>query len=650
MDMRQIPMPPPPAGFGGGATHVDEWQGRMPSSFDDSFANPDDRYAAPFDDHVQNKSRSSKDKTKNFGKERIEPSLKGYILVKADPPLGQKANWARVYKRDLPIDDKNLATEIKTHQRKTGKKVSTIFRELSLNQQGIVNRMVAQHILKDKNSHAEWVLADVQRFGVTRLGRLIETKKMQVTFQRQLRGDDRKPGTVNASNARNYHEFGEIIDLAEPLSGKKDKKGKKQQDWYDDNIQPVDVIYEPAAAGWAQPEPVYDAHVNQHHHQQQHQPQQQQPIYDDPMPPPMVPFPSDPMAYPPHHDAQMPLPPLPQQYQPPFPAAHQNPFTPNLDIMPPGQYEQPRWDDQPPIRPRVYTPAAERKRPASARRLRKLETSVDYLTRKVEDWNVSSGDSSEGHRDRESIFSDPHTGGTKTPAAPRHRCLLCTPKTCSRAEITTTASGRRTAPPSDGRRSTAMRLGSVGTVMSASNRRATTHTATAATLGTRASRHSARHATSKNASAIARHSTRPSGRPSATANPSTPRPATESESASASTSETMTPAPASTPRTTVERPNSTAPRPITPTTTTHIPAVPSSPDYNAGSPTTRPRTTETLITMSNCTTAGGDETPKLMAVGIVGLAGLILRLGVMRGGIPGGKALRSRWDSITTEP
>ncbi|KAK0302809.1 hypothetical protein LTR01_008483 [Friedmanniomyces endolithicus] len=413
-------MPPPPAGFGGGATHVDEWQGRMPSPFDDSFANPDDRYAAPFDDHVQNKSRSSKDKTKNFGKERIEPSLKGYILVKADPPLGQKANWARVYKRDLPIDDKNLATEIKTHQRKTGKKVSTIFRELSLNQQGIVNRMVAQHILKDKNSHAEWVLADVQRFGVTRLGRLIETKKMQVTLQRQLRGDDRKPGTVNASNARNYHEFGEIIDLAEPLSGKKDKKGKKQQDWYDDNIQPVDVIYEPAAAGWAHPEPVYDAHVNQHHHQQQHQPQQQQPIYDDPMPPPMVPFPSDPMAYPPHHDAQMPLPPLPQQYQPPFPAAHQNPFTPNLDIMPPGQYEQPRWDDQPPIRPRVYTPAAERKRSASARRLRKLETSVDYLTRKVEDWNVSSGDSSEGHRDRESIFSDPHTGGTKTPMSSLH--------------------------------------------------------------------------------------------------------------------------------------------------------------------------------------------------------------------------------------
>ncbi|TKA28520.1 hypothetical protein B0A54_16516 [Friedmanniomyces endolithicus] len=360
--MRQIPMPPPPPGFGGGATHVDEWQGRMPSPFDDTFANPDDRYAAPYDDHVQNRSKTSKDKNKNFGKERIEPSLKGYILVKAEPSLGQKATWARVYKRDLPIDDKNLATEIKAHQRKTGKKASTIFRELSLNQQGIVNRMVAQHILKDKNSNAEWVLADVQRFGVTRLGRLIETKKMQVTLQRQLRGDNRKPGAVNASNARNYHEFGEIIDLAEPLSGKKDKDGafKKRRSNRTGSMTLAS------------------------------------------------------------HDAQMPLPPLPQQYQPPYPAAHQNPFTPNLDIMPPAQYEHPPWDDQAPIRPRVHTPAADRKRSASARRLRKLETSVDYLTRKVEDWNVSSGDSSEGHRDRDSIFSDPHTGGTKTPMSSLH--------------------------------------------------------------------------------------------------------------------------------------------------------------------------------------------------------------------------------------
>ncbi|KAK1044366.1 hypothetical protein LTR33_015310, partial [Friedmanniomyces endolithicus] len=120
------------------------------------------------------------------------------------------------------------------------------------------------------------------------------------------------------------------------------------------------------------------------------------------------------------HDAQMPLPPLPQQYQAPYPAAHQNPFTPNLDIMPPGQYEHPQWDDQAPIRPRVHTPAADRKRSASARRLRKLETSVDYLARKVEDWNLSSGDSSEGHRDRDSIFSDPHTGGTNSPMSSLH--------------------------------------------------------------------------------------------------------------------------------------------------------------------------------------------------------------------------------------
>ncbi|TKA79647.1 hypothetical protein B0A55_03425 [Friedmanniomyces simplex] len=428
MDMPHAPMPPPPPGFGGPpiAIHVDDFHGPMasPLGYENQFSGPGDPLPVHYDDRVQTKSKN-KDKSRFFSLDRIDPSFKGYMLVKSEAQLGQKATWARVYKRDLPVDDTKLVTDIKAHRERKGTTPLVDFSELSPNQQGIVNRLIAQHVLKEKDSNAEWVLADVQRFGTRRWGKLIETKKMQVILKRQDK-NLAKPGAVNAINATHYRDFGEIIDLAEPLPWKKEreggasKKGKKQQDFFNDNVRPLDTMYEPPAARWDHQEPVYDVHVDQHH-QQHHQPQQHQPIYDEPMPLPMAPPHDNHSSYPPPHDMQMPMPPPPQQYQPPYPAPHQNPFTPNPDVMLPGQYDQPQYDqpqwqdNQPLPRARVHTPAADRRRSASARRLRRLETNVDFLTKKVEDWNVSSGDSSEGHRDRDSIFTDPRTGGTKTP-------------------------------------------------------------------------------------------------------------------------------------------------------------------------------------------------------------------------------------------
>ncbi|KAK3626799.1 hypothetical protein LTR56_019617 [Elasticomyces elasticus] len=99
-------------------------------------------------------------------------------------------------------------------------------------------------------------------------------------------------------------------------------------------------------------------------------------------------------------------PPPPQQ---PYPQG-QNPFMPNANVAVPGQFNQPLWqDDQQQYRPRAYTPAADHKRSISAHRLRKLETDVESMRRKVNDWDLSSGESSEG-RDRDAIFTDPRAG------------------------------------------------------------------------------------------------------------------------------------------------------------------------------------------------------------------------------------------------
>lgn len=75
---------------------------------------------------------------------------------------------------------------------------------------------------------------------------------------------------------------------------------------------------------------------------------------------------------------------------------------------------------------------------------------------------------------------------------------------------------------------------------------------------------------------------------------------------------------ASTPPTTAELRDSTAPKHTT-TTITPIPAVPSSPGHSANSRTTHPSTTTTRTTTINCAEAGSDGTLKLGVVEIVGL-------------------------------
>ncbi|KAK5746627.1 hypothetical protein LTR17_000643 [Elasticomyces elasticus] len=437
MDMPYAPMPPPPP-FPPGAVHMDDWQGPMasPLGYDNPGMGLGDPLAA--DPPIQSKPKKNKNKSKNidngrndqtfagfdFNNDRIEPSFRGSMLMRAPAQPGQKETWARVCKQDLPVDDTKLIANIKAHRLRTRTSPVTDFSDLGPNQRSIINRLIAQYVLHETNANAEWILADVQKFGTKRLGTWVDVKKLQVILKRQDK-DFAKVRGMHSSNATKYYEFGEIIDLAEPVlqgarshedggvpkkSKKKQQQQQQQEQAFEDSMYPVDEPYERAAGAWDQREPVRQ-NRNVQHNQQYQDIQQPRPIYDDPMQQPMqqpmMPNLGDPLPYQP----DMPMPPPPQQ---PYPQG-QNPFMPNANIAVPGQFDQPSWQgDQQQYHPRAHTPAADHKRSTSTRRLRKLETDMESMRRKVNDWDLSSGESNEG---RDSIFTDPRTGGTRTPVS-----------------------------------------------------------------------------------------------------------------------------------------------------------------------------------------------------------------------------------------
>ncbi|KAK4899441.1 hypothetical protein LTR27_003174 [Elasticomyces elasticus] len=430
MDLPYAPMPPPPS-FPPGAMHIDDWQGPTTSllGYDN---NPIMGLGDPLADDppAQSKSKKNKNKSKNIDIGRndpsfrsfegaygpIVPSFKGFMLMRAEALSGQKETWARVCKQDLPIEDAKLKANIKAHRERTRTSPLTDLGDLSPNQRRIVNRLIAQHVIYETNPDTEWNLADVQRFGLTRFGKWVHVKKLQVILKRQEK-DSAKTHGMDQSNASKFYDFGEIIDLAEPLSGrnerdvsttKKSKKQRQQLQAFDEPMHPIDEPYERAATGWEQCEPV---HHNRTTQQNQHyqEPQQPQPLYNEPfqqpLQQPMGPNLGNPLAYQP----DMPMPPPPQQ---PY-SQGQNPFMPNPNVSMPGQYDQPSWQgEQQQYHPRAHTPAADHKRSTSTRRLRKLETDMESMRRKVNDWDLSSGESNEG---RDSIFTDPRTAGTRTP-------------------------------------------------------------------------------------------------------------------------------------------------------------------------------------------------------------------------------------------
>lgn len=419
---------PPPQG--GPQWHPDDHQRRSPSIID------------VFDNGPVVKPKGKKDKKsdeKKFDDKKssgpVDIQFEGYMLERAEPLFGQKASWARIGKRALPFDDAKLVALVKAHRQRTRTGPATDFALLTSNQQGIIDRLIQERKLDEKNSNADWILSDVQRYGKWNW-RSLDVRKIQVILKRQEKNATARPGERTTSSATSSYQFGEIIDLAEPLvsktavkggaGGKKggNKGGNKQQD--DEILDILDDTIGLGMTGANNRGPAHgQGHHNNHHgqgHENNHQQQaphvvnhfhQPAPVVEQvryappPPPPPPGPIPMD--QFQPHHG----------------PMEGGNPFMPNPNVMPPTQFDPPFYaanDERggnsgarPSARVRTRSPSRPRRRSNSARRIKQLEGDIDNLREevlnKIEDWHVSDESSFGG----DSVFSPAQSGGSFSP-------------------------------------------------------------------------------------------------------------------------------------------------------------------------------------------------------------------------------------------
>ncbi|WPG99525.1 Hypothetical protein R9X50_00234000 [Acrodontium crateriforme] len=352
-------------------------------------------------ENYEDEPKSKKDK-KNAP---VEVAFEGYYLEKAEPLIGEQLSWQRVGKRAILVDENKLVALVKAHRKRTRTGPTTDFGALTANQQGVVNRLIAERNRDEKEKNAEWILVDVQRFGVWHWSSL-EVKKIQVVLKR-IDKNSQKGKDKHSSHTSGY-QCGEIIDLSDPLPTKKDKKDKKgEKKEYFEQYQPIED-----PVGYGQPVDVIYPDDHAHNHQEPYPPA---PGPNQPYPPaPMPNQPQQPPYYP-----QEPLPaPVDRQYPNARPPFQGHPFQPYPDQITPGLYqptqenwgqlEQPPHDDQ-----HDHQPSA-RRRSNSARRLKRLENKIDDINERINDWHISS-DSSEGRYDQESLFSRPASGVSFTP-------------------------------------------------------------------------------------------------------------------------------------------------------------------------------------------------------------------------------------------
>lgn len=190
--------------------------------------------------------KNSNGKNKNDKNDIFEARYEGFVLEKAEPLVGEKPSWARVGRRSMPFDDAKLAAIARKHRALTGVGPAKAFAALSSSQQGVVDRLVDEYRANEKNKDAEWVLEYVKPTVEKDFWkRAIRCTKISVIIRRKQRAGTGK--TTQGQGTRNY-AADEIIDLANPLPKKNDKKGNKgnkgnknnnPQDWlldFDDNV------------------------------------------------------------------------------------------------------------------------------------------------------------------------------------------------------------------------------------------------------------------------------------------------------------------------------------------------------------------------------------------------------------------------------
>jgi hypothetical protein len=426
--------------------------------FDMSFDNgiveawPEDEYRGNddlgFDLHDDYDQKPKKNKNNsNSKKTLVEIKHEGYTLEKAQPRVGEKPSWARIGQRPLPFDDKTLVDMVKRHRKRKGTTVDEDFKQLTVNQQGVVQRLLDDRKRKEKTKNAEWILYDVQRFGQWKW-RTVDVKQIQVILKRVDKTIPLKNGEYVRNAVKNqYHDF-EIIDLAEPTSNNSSKKNKdkklKKAKSYDD------VMFEASddplglSLGLGSNQRDHGRHnSNTHNHfdqqmRDQRPPWDQMPLAPPPMQPPPGAFPQDPNGPGPFGQ---PPPFPPQQFHQPQPQSArqsqtniQHPFQPDPNVASMAQFDfPPNIND--PILPHPHQNGMDREpahtqhreRRLSARRqsmsgdpgnIRRLEDKLDSLT--IQLGSRKHGGSESSEYGDESVWSYPSDGHSWTPpSSPR---------------------------------------------------------------------------------------------------------------------------------------------------------------------------------------------------------------------------------------
>lgn len=183
-------------------------------------------------------AKSKTDKGKETEKDKkptkpIVPRYEGFMISVLDPITpDQNAPWVRARKAVMPIESQELYDKAVAHQKKTGLGISGQFQSLGPNQRAIVNRLVSEKNISEKDSNAEWVLFGVKKMYEERRTwskTLRVNNAMRVTIKRQDRTTNTVAPMGTSGTGAPYHDD-EIIDLTQPQKAPKKETTSKEKD------------------------------------------------------------------------------------------------------------------------------------------------------------------------------------------------------------------------------------------------------------------------------------------------------------------------------------------------------------------------------------------------------------------------------------
>lgn len=386
----------PVAGHGGGQPGVTIVPDPL-AQYHEDFLNDNIASAKPANKKGKKKDDKSPKEEKKKPVVPIATSFEGYVLTVIDPLRpGESASWVRTRKAQMPFNSQELYDKAMAHQKKTGLGLTGQFQNLGPNQQTLVNRLVAEKNLSEKEPNAEWNLFGVKKLYEERKS-TFKTMRVNNAIRVTLRRGDKAKDTVQeilpkTTPLGRFVDPTNIVDLRDPLVKKdpapkekdskekdkkeaekeKEKKNKKKNKKADKVEAPIDPGYGPHPAydhghnendylpPWPQtPGPETWSTQTQHPDPFSSMPQMSGGLPAD-APLGAIPIPPHHQHPQQHHDAppEVPMAPLPQHF-------HQgHPFQPDPRLF--AQPHAPPFDHLDERRPR--TPVAYNQQPMSARR------------------------------------------------------------------------------------------------------------------------------------------------------------------------------------------------------------------------------------------------------------------------------------------